>query len=319
MDGKRNWKKTGLGVLFIAACFAAMYILMEFHGDIVMVSLAAALLLISSFLFLNVVFSNKTPNSGQQEDETDSEPINVSNDGEFRLKIAKHMKTMENSQKELVEVLKKQNALLQAQVERLEHEIYLFSEKQANQAKTIIKFNKENARQLAISERETLEYVMTELKAAIENNAGAVAVKTVVEEAAPVLEEVPEAELFEVFDLPDDEELVIPDLPDPEEIPDRLEEIAEEVVEEETVTEEIPEIPDDFDLSALFEDIAEAAAEESNPVEPAPVEEEKEEEKAEEQAEEPATAEDPLAGLGSDPNAMMTPEDIAKLLEAMGQ
>jgi len=26
-----------------------------------------------------------------------------------------------------------------------------------------------------------------------------------------------------------------------------------------------------------------------------------------------------LAGLSSDPNAMMTPEDIAKLLEAMGQ
>ena len=38
-----------------------------------------------------------------------------------------------------------------------------------------------------------------------------------------------------------------------------------------------------------------------------------------EKAEEPAPADDPLAGFGSDPNAMMTPEDIAKLLEAMGQ
>ena len=51
--------------------------------------------------------------------------------------------------------------------------------------------------------------------------------------------------------------------------------------------------------------------EEAAPAEPAPVVEEK--------AEEPAPAEDPLAGFGSDPNAMMTPEDIAKLLEAMGQ
>ena len=36
-------------------------------------------------------------------------------------------------------------------------------------------------------------------------------------------------------------------------------------------------------------------------------------------AEEPAPAADPLEALAADPNAMMTPEDIAKLLEAMGQ
>lgn len=330
MNSKRDWKKTGFGILFIAACFAAMYILMEFHGEVVMVSLAAVILLISAFLFLTVVFSEKTKKTAQKEEEQDFEPVNVGNDGEFRLKIAKHMKTMENSQKELVDVLKKQNTLLQTQIENLEHEIYMLSEKQANQAKTIIKFNKENARQLAISERETLEYVMIELKKAIEDNAGAVAGKAVreenlfeeelfaaetpvaEEEAAPVLEEVSGAELFEVSDLPDDEELVIPDLPAPEEIPDRLEDTVEELPIEELPVEEIqaediPEIPDDLDLSALFEDIAEAAVEESMPADTIPV------------AEETAPAEDPLAGFGADPNAMMTPEDIAKLLEAMGQ
>ena len=67
--------------------------------------------------------------------------------------------------------MKKQNTLIQTEIENVEHEIYLLSEKQINQAKSIIKYNKENARQLAISERETLEYVMSELKKAIEDNA----------------------------------------------------------------------------------------------------------------------------------------------------
>ena len=222
------------------------------------------------------------------------EAVTEYSDGEFRLKFAKHMKEMDSSQKELIELLKSQNALLQAQIDTLRNELHQLSEKQTNQTKTIIKYNKENARQLAINERETLEYVMTELKKAIEDNAGAVAVNAV-SEPAPVFEEVSGAELFEVHDLPADEEFVMPDFPATEEL----------------LAAETSESNDDFDLSALFADLAEGAMEEKMPAEPAPVVEEK--------AEEPAPANDPLAGFGSDPNAMMTPEDIAKLLEAMGQ
>lgn len=222
------------------------------------------------------------------------EAVTEYSDGEFRLKYAKHMKEMESSQKELVELLKAQNALLQAQIDTLRNELHQLSEKQTNQTKTIIKYNKENARQLAINERETLEYVMAELKKAIEDNAGAVAVNAV-SEPAPVFEEVSGAELFEVHDLPADEEFVMPDFPATEEL----------------LAAETSESNDDLDLSALFADLAEGAMEEEMPAEPAPVVEEK--------AEEPAPANDPLAGFGSDPNAMMTPEDIAKLLEAMGQ
>ena len=222
------------------------------------------------------------------------EAVTEYSDGEFRLKFAKHMKEMESSQKELIELLKSQNALLQAQIDTLRNELHQLSEKQTNQTKTIIKYNKENARQLAINERETLEYVMAELKKAIEDNAGAVAVNAV-SEPAPVFEEVSGAELFEVHDLPADEEFVMPDFPATEEL----------------LAAETSESNDDLDLSALFADLAEGAMEEEMPAEPAPVVEEK--------AEEPAPANDPLAGFGSDPNAMMTPEDIAKLLEAMGQ
>lgn len=384
MDGKKVWKKTGFGVLFVAACFAAMYILVKFNGNVIMVFLAAVVLLVTAFLFLNEIFSEKSKKWMQEgtEPEAIKETVSSGTDGEFRLKIAKHMKEMESTQKELIDVLKNQNALLQSQMENMEQAIFTLSDKQANQAKSVIKFNKENARQLAISERETLEYVMVELKKAIEDNAGAVGVRMPsveavatesMEEQVPEvlvtdepeaeistlpMEEVSNEELFEVSDLPGDEEYTIPDIPVVEEpvleesvLEEPVEEfLAEDLLVEEPLVEEplveellveepfieepsieeleIPDMPDDIDLSALFEDMAASALEENTeeplpdfptlenlpiPEDIVPLEE----------AAEPAPAEepaaDPLAGLSGDPNAMMTPEDIAKLLASMGQ
>lgn len=335
--GKKTGNKIGYGILFVAACFIAMYVLTEFHDDVLMVAISAVMLLISAFLFLNAVFSDKAKQLASLEAE-EEEPIAVLNsgDGEFRLKIAKHMKEMESTQKELIDVLKNQNTLIKGQIENLAHEIYMLSEKQANQAKSIIKFNKENARQLAISERETLEYIMLELKKAIEDNGVPVSEREVsaaqpVAEAAladepalkelmaatSVFEDVEEAELFTVSDFAADDEFVMPEQP---------------LVEEEATPEEteLPELSEDIDLSALFEEAASEVSEEELPAdfpielltEESPAEEEPTEEIVEEatiEEAEPAPAADPLAGLSSDPNAMMSPEDIAKLLEAMGQ
>lgn len=346
MDGKKTWKKIGFGILFVAACFIAMYILMQFHEDMLMVGISAALLLISAFLFMNAVFSDKTKNLALQKEEPvkEQEMLPSGTDGEFRLKITKHMKEMESTQKELIDVLKNQNTLIQAQIENLENEIYMLSEKQVNQTKSIIKYNKENARQLAISERETLEYVMMELKKAIEVNGSPAAARELPETesvvtaqpvAATVLEEVSEADLFAVSDLPGDDEYVLSETAVAEEVPAQVEEtpveeipVAEEMeipAAEVPAAEEmeIPEMPEDIDLSELFDipelfgnpaeepSVEEISAEEVQ--EAVPVEEEKKEEPA------PAPAADPLAGIGGDPNAMMTPEDIAKLLESMGQ
>ena len=257
---------------------------------------------------------------------------------------------------ELLMELKKQNALIQSQMEKLEREIRVFSGKQENQAKTIIKYNKENARQLALSERDTLMRVMQELKKAIENNAGSVVVKEA-PAAASVMEEVSDAELFEVSESPVEEEMVsvqeesiaeeldlsslfagmeeeaVPVAEEPEvedlfatEIPEAAEEpdlsslfagMAEEAVpaaEEPEVedlfateipeTSEMPEFSDELDLSSLFAEMEKEGV-------PVLTEEEPEQVSA--------PGSDPLAGFGSDPNAMMTPEDIARLLEAMGQ
>lgn len=247
------WKKIGFGILFVASCFAAMYTLIKFNGNIVYVSASAALLLITAFLFLKAIFSEKvkkwTPEQNKEE-----EFVFSGTGEELSLEFSKYMKETASIQKELLEVIKNQNTLLQSEINNLEHEIYLLSEKQVNQAKSIIKFNKENARQLAINERETLEYVMTELKKAIEKKTSRVA-----------------------------------------------EDFAEEAFAEEAFAEEeVLEVPEDFDLAALLD-------------------REEETESVPEAEAESLPEEEPLAGVSSDPNAMMTPEDIAKLLEAMGQ
>ena len=135
----------------------------------IMMTVAAALMLVSAVLFFVAVFWGKERKKSSKVKEKALEAVTDLSDGEFRLALGKYLKETERAQKELVDVLKKQNTLIQTQIENLEHEIYMLSEKQANQTKSIIKFNKENARQLAISERETLEYVMLELKKAIED------------------------------------------------------------------------------------------------------------------------------------------------------
>lgn len=343
---KKMGNKIVFGVLFVAACFIASYVLVEYSYDLLFVVVAAVLLLVSAFLFLNALFSGKAKEWAPEEKVETTAPGN-GDGGEFRLKVTKHIKEMENTQKEMLEVLKKQNTLLQSQIENLEHEIYMLSEKQVNQAKSIIKFNKENARQLAISERETLEHVMLELKKAIEDNAveiptgfvAASAADTVAQtvpasepelETASGLEEVSEEDLFTVSDLPGDDEYVVPEVPV---VPE-----AEPVEEVPAVEEmEIPEMPADIDLTELF-DIPEleetpADAETVIPEMPADIEIPLPEEQISnlipepepvvnpepQPVSEPAPAADPLAGLNSDPNAMMSPEDIAKLLAAMGQ
>lgn len=311
-------------------------------GNTIMMTVAAVLILISAALyFIATVFGNTKKKSSSNNE----------------------------SQNELLMELKKQNALIQSQMEKLEREIRVFSGKQENQAKSIIKYNKENARQLAVSERDTLMRVMQELKKAIENNGGPVVKEA--PEAAPGMEEILPVDLFEVSGLPaDEEEMASVQEESVMEVPSLDELIAPEMAAEPMMEDffatEVPEVTEtaeDLNLSELFVGMAEeeAAPVTEEPVTEAPfaaevpeaaepatedlfaaevpetletpefsdeldlsalfAEMEKEEMPimaAEEPKQPSAPVADPMAGLGSDPNAMMTPEDIAKLLEAMG-
>ena len=327
--------KVGAGILFIAACFAAVFILLEFHGNYVLVGIAAILLMITGYLFLNALFEDKAREwSKLPEEDTEEEKETPSfGGGEAKLRETKYLK-------EIVGLLAKQNEILTAQIENLEHEIYMLSEKQIEQTKTVIKYNKENARQMAISERETLEHVMLELKKALEH--------APVTETAATMDEIPETELFampeELMDEPAEMDFavaeeaveipVLDDIPEMADIP-VLEDIPE--IADIPVPEDIPEIadipvPEDIPEIAdipVLEDIPEIAdipvPEDIPEIADIPILEDIPDipdiPMPEELVPEPeATVQEeaPLPSFGSDPNAMMTPDEIAKLLEAMG-
>ena len=158
---KKFSSKAGAGVLFVAACFIAAFILFEFHDNYLVVGIAAVILLLAAYLFLNVLFEEKAKEWSHLQDE---EEFPGRNDGEFRLRVTKYMKDTEGTQRDLLDTLKKQNEMLTEQIENLEHEIYMLSEKQLTQTKTVIRFNKENARQLALSQKEAVEKAVQELK-----------------------------------------------------------------------------------------------------------------------------------------------------------
>ena len=242
---KRAWGKIITGVLFVISCFATGYVLVEFHEQVVLLGIAAGVLTICTFLFFGTIFSNK----GKDTVPSQKAKKDVSNekDLEFQQNLINYMKQIEIYQKELTETLKVQNTLLQGQVQNLKQDLQVLSEKQANQTKLVIKFNKENARQIAISERETLVDVMQVLKEAIESNTEAVnLVKESIEtkeitwpEVQPLPERVvPEAILQEpevtpeaVFDFgienmeeienPETPELLMPEMENPE-VPELL-------------------------------------------------------------------------------------------------
>ena len=302
------------GIFFILSCFAAMFVLMEFHSNYLLVGGVALLLLISSFLFLNAVFEKKSKEWGSIDAQENPKDLSGSNEVEFQKKVLTYMEKTNKSQTQMLQELKSQKELMK----NLEDELSSLAEKQLVQTKMIVKYNKENAKQVALSEKKVVEQAVNELREVMMSG---VLVASANEEKAPFVNEmtIPEETIEfvkeevvvpeEVIELPKEEEVIIPEevieLPKEEEIiiPEEVielpkeeeivmpEEVIELPKEEEIIMpEEVPELPaiDDFDLPIL-DDIM---IPEEKPVAPAPVD--------------------------SDPNKMMTPDDIAKLLASMG-
>ena len=132
-------------------------------------------------------------------------------------------------------------------------------------------------------------------------------------QAGEVLEEVPDSELFAVPELPADDEYEEPDMAElldsiqeePVDIPgfDETPEVPE--IADIPGLDETPEVPEIADIPGLDEipEIADIPGLDEIPEVP-----------------ETAVAKEPEpAPAPSNPNAMMTPEDIAKLLESMGR
>ena len=314
-------KKALTGIIFILSCFMSMFVLMEFHGNYLLVGITALVLLISSFFFLNALFAEKSKEWSslkEMEEEVHKKESSGSNEAEFKRKVVKYMETMNKNQAQMIQELKSQKELLEEEIKSLGNEISALAEKQVIQTKMVVKYNKENAKQVALNEKKVIGQAVNELKEVMKSGMVVTSsVASVDEVNVPVVEEmvIPE----EVVELPKVEEIVIPEqvveLPKVEEmvVPEEVElpKVEEMVVSEEAVefpsveemvipeeivrlpelegigiSEEIP-LMEDFDLPVL-DDIV---VPEEKPV---------------------------ASAVDSDPNKMMTPDDIAKLLASMG-
>lgn len=344
-------KKAVTGIFFILSCFAAMFVLLEFHDNYLFVGIAALLLLVSSFCFLNAVFAEKSKEWGALEEQENGKGACGSNEEQFKKNVINYMETMNRNQAEILQELKSQKEVMTVQIKSLENEISSLSEKEMFQTKTVVKYNKENARQLALNEKKVVEQAVKELKEAMGEVAGRTVVASLAaatEEAkVPVVEDivipevatempvtenivVPEipvelpvtvdVEIPQVVtDLPKVEDIVVPEIP--VELPVTVDVEMPEVVTDLPKIEDIvvPEIPTELpmmeDLEILEAEIELPKVKEMEIPELPPMED----------LDLPVlddivVEEEPLAPLAvdSDPNKIMTPDDIAKLLASMG-
>ena len=316
-------KKAVTGIFFILSCFAAMFVLLEFHDNYLFVGIAAMLLLVSSFCFLNALFAEKSKEWGALEEE-DAKESSGRTEGDFKKNIINYMEAMNQNQTQMLQELKSQKQAMTAQMKSLEKEIVSLSEKQMFQTKTVVKYNKENARQLALNEKKVVEQAVKELKEIMVENASRMVATPFVavaqETEIPVPEEVvipgivPEVPMLEEVVVPE----IQPEMPMPEEIvvPEVQPEMP--ILEEVVIPEIVPEVPmsEEVVIPVAQEAMTELSSIEDMEIPELPSMEELDLPVLDDIVVEEEPAAPPV--MDSDPNKMMTPDDIAKLLASMG-
>ena len=317
-------KKAVTGIFFILSCFAAMFVLLEFHDNYLFVGIAAFVLLVSSFCFLNAVFAEKSKEWGALEEQEDAKGSSGRTGEEFKKNIINYMEAMNRNQTQMLQELKSQKQTITAQLKNLENEISSLADKQMFQTKTVVKYNKENARQLALNEKKVVEQAVKELKEIMVTTPF---VAVAQEAETPVLEEVVVPEI--VPEVPMPEEVVVPEIVP--EVPMSEEVVVPEIVPEVSVPEKVvvPEIvpevpmPEEVVVPELLSEmsVAQETMTELSNIEDMEIPELPSMEELDLPVlDDIVVAEEPVASpvMDSDPNKMMTPDDIAKLLASMG-
>ncbi len=336
-------KKIVSGVLFAAACFIAVFVLLEFHDVYWVVGIACLLLMAAAYFFLNEIFASKEDifddlAQAQEALEEVKEEDRQRAEEEFKKQIAEQVQSLDRTSRAMFAAMKKSADAQEEHLAVMQEKIDKVIDEQNAGIKTIVKYNKENARQIAESEKEVLGDVLNSVKdvesgindlrggiddingsfpklqQTIESAADKVAEKA--GSATPVMMAAPmpmyaaapapaAAPVAEPAPMPVEETVVeepaleIPDIEIPEEP------AAEEAVEEPAL--EIPdiEIPEEPAAEETVEEPALEIPDIEIPEEPV--------------AEEPASEADLAAATGvdlSDPNAALSADDIAKLFAA---
>ncbi len=297
-------------VVFVMAVFFAGMALTVFQAYIWMACIAGVLLLAASVFFVMA-----------QKEEVQS-PTEKTTELLLADRMAELMRGNEKAEKGVYIAVKKQHEAMESGLLALQEKLDELVKVQENAVKTLVLYNKENAKQMALSEREELERLHEDLLQ-LQRGANPDAMSQVVEAVQEMsrhiydaVHESGEAMLAELTATVDSME----------EVKDLIQSLGEggPVHFDRKTSDE--EEPDHRVYEPVFmpeESTEEAEPDEFFPEEPEPeFSEEPAEEFAEEVESEPKkTPEDALASSGvdlSDPNKTLSADDIAALFAAMG-
>jgi hypothetical protein len=175
-------KKVLSGMLFAAACFVAIFVLLEFHKVYWVVAIACVFLMAAAFWFLDNMFEGKDDifdelAKAQEEQEKASEKAKAEAkeedkrkaDEEFRRKIEEQVASLDKTSRAMFAAMKRTADAQEDHMTKMQFKIDKVIIEQNAGVKTMIKFNKENARQMALSEKATLEEIATRIPVAGRN------------------------------------------------------------------------------------------------------------------------------------------------------
>ncbi|MBP3619007.1 MAG: hypothetical protein J6J38_13300 [Lachnospiraceae bacterium] len=271
---KKELQKKLSFVLFVMAVFFAGVALTVFSSSIVVVCIAGVLLLAAAVFFV------------LQQDTKSQTPSGKTSEILLADRMAELMRGNEKAEKGVYIAVKKQHEAMEAGLTALEEKISELIKSQDNAVKTLVLYNKENAKQMALSEKEELGRLREELVQAQggKGNSGAMsqivdAVKDMSRRLYEEFHENGEAILAELETSTDSLEEIkellqgigsgsvppyVPVAPAPEAVvvPEPVFEEPEEAVvqepvfeePEETVVEETPFIPEDIPAEPVVEE-----------------------------------------------------------------
>ena len=314
-------------VLFVVAVFFAGVVLAEFHSSLWMVLVAGVVLTAASCFF---IWGKETKEQEQTASGKTSEIL-------FADRMAEWARSNEKAEKSVSIAVKKQQEAMTDGMSALREKLSEIVRTQENTMKTLILYNKENAKQIALSEREELGRLCRELQKTIQT--GFEAMTSKLADTSGSAEDMQQTGKELLGSLEENFQKLMEAVEAAERIPvvsDRLvaeEQISGTAIEEEPVTvKEAAPAPAEEPAAGMAVEPEPEVMEEPVPemaveAEPAPVVAEAEPEPAPEIAVEaepaPAVAEAESAPVIpevdlSDPNKAMSADDIAALFAALG-
>lgn len=330
--GKEGRRKSSF-VLFVMAIFFAGIVLAEFHSSIWMVVIAGVVLLAASCLFI-----------WDRDEANEQTPSEKTSEILLADRMAELMRGNEKAEKGVYIAVKKQHESMEEGMAALEARISELVEAQENAVKTLVRYNKENARQIALSERDELERLCKELQDGFNSLTAQLQNKDFIEEVtAPTVAATKQTGGRIYEELHESNEAILSELESTSDAVAEMKELLSEWVNSNVhekfgnLVNTLPRVPLDalVSLEQMEEDEEEPEDEpvaepvmdfESEPFEepleteePAPIEEPEPVIESEPVAE--AEPEDAFASSGvdlSDPNRTLSADDIAALIASMG-